>query len=129
MKTLIATLVAASMAALAVLAGPPEVATLQAPTASQEAPRASGPIDAADIPLPPMEDRVDTAVMGPVFFVSQKGMDEICGGQDDVVACAVVGTGGWMALPNPNQERFAGESYAALVAHEMGHTNGWRHGN
>lgn len=72
-------------------------------------------------------DKRGPAVVGPVYFVEQPAIDSFCGGKDQVIACAKV-DGGWMVLPNPCQDRFAGESYATLVCHEKGHSLGWSHG-
>lgn len=90
-------------------------------------PSASGWLSASQLPLPPVQLQ-GQAMAGPVVFLEQKGIDGICGGKDQVVACSIIG-GGWMALPNPCQARFRGESYAAIVCHEKGHTLGWNHGD
>lgn len=86
-------------------------------------PTASSWFAAYQIPLPPERLRGNVAV-GQVYFTDQHTIDELCGGRDFYTACAIVG-GGEMALPNPCQPRFAGESYAALACHELGHVNGW----
>ena len=86
---------------------------------------ASGPINGYMVPQPPLLQRGSAAA--PVFFVEQEEIDNICGGKDQIVACAMVG-GGPMMLPNPCQARFHGESFAAIACHEKGHTLGWRHG-
>lgn len=87
---------------------------------------ASSWVSASQIPLPP-ENMRGRASATPVFFEEQDAIDHLCGGKDQVIACAVIGGGG-MALPNPCQDRFRGESYAAIVCHEKGHTLGWNHG-
>lgn len=86
---------------------------------------ASGPVNAYLVPQPPLMQR--GAAAAPVFFVEQAEIDSVCGGVDEVIACAIIG-GGPMLLPNPCQARFYGESYAAIACHEKGHTLGWRHG-
>ncbi len=86
---------------------------------------ADGPIIAAMVPQPPVEQQGDS-VGGPVFFVDQARIDELCGGKGKIIACATV-NGTAMALPNPCQARFRGESYAAVLCHEKGHNLGWGH--
>jgi hypothetical protein len=75
----------------------------------------------------PTHDKRGFAMATPVYFAEQEGIDHFCGGRNQVIACAQVG-GGAMALPNPCQARFAGESYAAVACHEKGHILGWNHG-
>lgn len=87
------------------------------------APKASGWFNAHEVNLPP-EDMRGAAVADPVLFTDQETIDALCGGRDHFTACSQIG-GGPMILPNPCQPRFAGESYAALVCHEKGHTLGW----
>jgi hypothetical protein len=88
-------------------------------------PLASDPFIAAKVPQPPVAQQAD-GVSYPVYFVNQAGIDQLCGGSNQVIACAIVG-GTAMALPNPCQARFAGESYAAVLCHERGHNQGWNH--
>jgi hypothetical protein len=76
-----------------------------------------------EVTLPPVEFQ-HGATAWPVAFAEQAGIDAICGGKNEFVACATVG-GGWMALPNPCQPRFRGEAFAATACHEVGHLNGW----
>jgi hypothetical protein len=85
---------------------------------------ASGWIPAYRIPLPPEQYQGPTAAI--VFFVEQPAIDSICGGKDQIIACAEIG-GGRMILPNPCQARFRGEAYAAIACHEGGHIRGWAH--
>lgn len=80
---------------------------------------------AYQVAQPPSEKRGPAMAM-PVFFEDQAGIDNLCGGKNQVIACAHVG-GGAMALPNPCQARFAGEAFAAVACHEKGHILGWRH--
>lgn len=86
-------------------------------------PTASTWFAAYQVPQPPERLRGNVMV-DQVYFTDQPTIDGICGGRDFYTACAIVG-GGEMALPNPCQHRFAGESYAALACHELGHVNGW----
>jgi hypothetical protein len=85
---------------------------------------ASSYVVASQVPKPPADKQGPAAAS--VFFAEQPGIDHLCGGRDKVIACAQIG-GGTMALPNPCQPRFAGESYAAVVCHEKGHILGWSH--
>lgn len=87
--------------------------------------RASDYFMAYMVPLPPAHQRGE-AIAQPVYFVEQEGIDHYCGGKNEIVACAIV-NGSAMAVPNPCQARFAGESYAAVLCHEKGHLLGWRH--
>lgn len=87
---------------------------------------ASDAFTAAKVPQPPLHQQ-GSAVVGPVFFADQSEVDYLCGGKNQVIACAIVG-GGAMVLPNPCQARFAGEAYAAVACHEKGHSLRWEHG-
>jgi hypothetical protein len=87
---------------------------------------ATDAVRAVLVPQAPLHQQ-GSATVGPVYFTDQTGIDALCGGNNQIVACAIIG-GGWMALPNPCQARFAGESYAAVACHEKGHSLGWRHG-
>jgi hypothetical protein len=80
---------------------------------------------AAQVPQPPVHQQGD-GIAFPVYFVDQAGIDQLCGGANQIIACAIVG-GTAMAVPNPCQARFAGESYAAVLCHERGHNQGWKH--
>lgn len=104
------------------------VAACSQPTPQEDAispASASGWFSAHQVPQPPPGKRGD-AVALPVYFTDQAGIDYLCGGKDQFIACAQIG-GGIMVLPNPCQPRFAGESFAAVACHEKGHILGWSH--
>lgn len=62
------------------------------------------------------------------MFVGQKTVNTVCGEAPRgwrTMACAFPDTDRKMVLPNPCSAEFAGESFARLACHELGHLNGW----
>lgn len=59
-----------------------------------------------------------------VQFVDKTQIESNCGKGDGgiVLACSF---GTRLVLPNPCSPEFAGQSFARLACHEMGHANGW----
>jgi hypothetical protein len=81
--------------------------------------------------LPPVSRRSDVRVV--VEFLAPDAIASACAGAEvaegtwgEALGCTVMWPGRpTIVLPNPCS--FPWDDYAALVCHEVGHVNGWRH--
>lgn len=77
-------------------------------------------------PLSPLKYRGDPEREVNITFKDPTAVHLLCGGElykgYQIYACAKVG-GNWVIMPNPCPH--TQESYARLLCHELGHTNGW----
>lgn len=68
-----------------------------------------------------------------IMLTDQAGIDKDCGKQSDknFTTLGCVDTKGLLHLPNPckYKEYKNPNSYARLLCHEVGHTEGWHHPN
>ena len=82
---------------------------------------------------PPIQYQGDN--IAPVIFVDPSQIDFLCGSSPPpykTLACVT-----WqkvegkavpvMAVPNPCGPQWAGEGFAYIMCHELGHVNGWKH--
>ena len=87
--------------------------------------------DVGETVLPPVSRRSDVRAV--VEFIAPEAVASACGGAEvaegtwgEALGCTVM----WPGRPTiiiPNPCAFPWDSYAALVCHELGHVNGWRH--
>ncbi len=130
-------LVAAAVVALGIPYASPVVHPASLPHAtalSSEMPRAEAGgtqgviVDVTRVPVP-SELKYRGNQRAIVEFADQATIDRKCGTLEGsrVVACvSEIGVAD-MTLPNPCEQEFQGEDYAAVVCHEKGHTLGWHH--
>lgn len=78
---------------------------------------------------PPARFRGD--VTATIRFVPPERVGEVCGAKPTcgyvTLGCTLTRPDGskLVVLPNPNAEGPAADAYRKLVAHELGHVNGW----
>lgn len=79
-----------------------------------------------DSGYPPDRYQGDGSAPHTTFLTPQAGINLLCGTAPKgfrTIAC--VTGGGQLVLPNPCQTAYAGQSYATVACHELGHLNGW----
>lgn len=87
---------------------------------------ALGTTSMTDSGYPPARYQGDAAADATTFLTSQDAINLLCGKAPagyHTLAC--VKDDVHLVLPNACKPEFAGQSYARITCHEMGHLNGW----